>query len=100
MNEDKIEQSALELLSNIGYEVIYGPDIGPEGTGERESYKEMILEERLRNALVSCNAHIPETAIEEAIGKVKRSVGTSLLLDNKDFHSYLANGVEVEYRDT
>ena len=100
MNEDKIEQSALELLSTIGYEVIYGPDIGPEGTGERVSYKDMVLEERLRNALVSCNAHIPVTAIEEAIGKVKRSVGTSLLLDNKDFHSYLANGVNVEYRDT
>jgi len=98
MNEDKIEQNALEILEQLGYGVLSGPSIGPEGSGERKSYRDIILEDRFAKAVKNLNTHIPETAIAEAIGKVRRSTGTSLLLDNKDFHSYLANGVEVEYR--
>lgn len=99
MNEDKIERNALEILEALGYQVLFGPDIGPEGTGERESHHEVVLKHRLREAVARLNPHIPENALEEAVGKVRRSTGTSLLLDNKDFHNLLSNGVEVEYRD-
>lgn len=98
MNEDKIEQNALEILGQLSYQVLFGPDIGPDGSGERKSYQDIILEDRLTNAVAKLNPHIPENAIAEAVGKVRRSAGTTLLLDNKDFHSYLANGVAVEYR--
>lgn len=98
MNEDKIEQNALEILKELGYEVLFGPDIGPEGSGERESYHEAVLVRRLREAVARLNPHIPESALDEAVGKVRRSTGTTLLLDNKNFHTYLTNGVEVEYR--
>lgn len=98
MNEDKIEQNALEILRTLGYQVLFGPDIGPEGNSERKSYHNIVLEDRLAAVVSRLNPGIPETAIVEAVGKVRRSTGTTLLLDNKDFHSYLANGVEVEYR--
>ena len=99
MNEDKIEQNALEILRELGYQVLFGPDIGPEGSGERDSYKEVVLARRLREFVARLNPHIPETALDEVVGKVRRSTSTTLLLDNKDFHSLLTNGVEVEYRD-
>ena len=99
MNEDKIEQNALEILKELGYEVLFGPDIGPEGTGERDNYHDVILLGRLRESVVRLNSHIPASAIDEVIAKVRRSTGTALLLDNKDFHTYLTNGVTVEYRD-
>jgi type I restriction enzyme R subunit len=98
MKEDTIEIFALETLKSLGYTVLFGPDIGPEGSGERESYSEVVLTQRLREALQNLNKHIPESAFEEAVGKVRRSTGTTLLLDNKDFHNLLSNGVEVEYR--
>lgn len=99
MNEDKIEQNALEVLQELGYQVLFGPDIGPEGTGERENFSDVMLVRRLREALTRLNPNIPESALDEAVGKVRRSTGTTPLLDNKDFHSLLSNGVEVEYRD-
>ncbi|NBX51153.1 type I restriction endonuclease subunit R, partial [bacterium] len=99
MNEDKIEQSALEILGELGYQVLFGPDIGPEGTGERDSYRDVILVNRLREAVALLNPHIPASTLDEAVAKVRRSTGTTLLLDNKDFHTFLVNGVGVEYRD-
>ncbi|MEN9920395.1 MAG: hypothetical protein RL538_288 [Candidatus Parcubacteria bacterium] len=99
MNEDKIEQNALEILQSLGYQVLFGPDIGPEGTGERQSYHEVVLARRLREAVARLNPQIPDSALDEVVGKVRRGTGTTLLLDNKDFHTLLTNGVEVEYRD-
>lgn len=99
MNEDRIEQNALEILKELGYQVLFGPDIGPEGSGERESYRDVVLARRLREAAARFNSHIPEAALDEAVAKVRRSTGATLLLGNKDFHSLFANGVTVEYRD-
>lgn len=99
MTENKIEQNALEILRSLGYTVFFGPDIGPEGSGERKSYKELVLVKRLREALARLNPQIPGTALDEAVGKVCRSTGTTLLLDNKDFHTLLSSGIAVEYRD-
>lgn len=99
MNEDKIEQNALEVLQSLGYQVLYGPNIGAEGTGERESYHEVVLVSRLREALARINPHIPGSAIDEVAGKVRRTSGATLLLDNKDFHSLIKNGVTTEYRN-
>ena len=35
MTEDHIEQSTLETLRQMGWQVLHGPDIGPDGGGER-----------------------------------------------------------------
>lgn len=33
MTEDHIEQHALETLKSLGWGVLHGPEIGPEGSG-------------------------------------------------------------------
>ncbi len=98
MNEDKIEQNTLEILADIGYELLHGPDIGPEGTNERE-YHEVVLRRCLAESVAVLNPDIPSNSQAEAIKKVLRSNNPSLLIENKAFHNYLVEGVEVEYRN-
>lgn len=98
MTEDHIEQSALEILRELGYTILFGPDIGPEGTRERERYEDVVLVERLRTAVAKLNPSIPDTAREEAIRKVLRESSPDQVQDNRQFHLLLVEGVDVEYR--
>ena len=98
MNEDKIEQSALEILKELGYEVLFGPDIGPEGAREREGYQGVVLEGRLRTAVEKLNTELPMTAQDEAVRKIMRESSPDQILDNRQFHLMLVGGVDVEYR--
>jgi type I restriction enzyme R subunit len=98
MTEDHIEQSALEILKEIGYEVLFGPDIGPEGTKERERYQDVVLAARLRGAVGRLNPQLPESAREEAVRKVIRENSPDQIFNNRQFHLLLVNGVDVEYR--
>jgi len=97
--EQAIEDASLEILEEMGYQIIYGPDIAPDGPKpERKKWDDVVLVERLRDAIDKFNADIPTEAKEEAIKKVLRSTSHKLLQNNKEFHNYLVNGVEVEYR--
>ena len=99
MSESHIEQAALDILGNMGYETLFGPDIAPDGrTPERESYKEVVLTERLERVIERFNSSIPKDAQEEAIKKILRTYSPYLIENNKEFHRYLVNGVPVEYR--
>jgi type I restriction enzyme R subunit len=57
------------------------------------------LEERLRRAIEKFNPNIPPDAKEEAFKKVTQMIHStpSLIANNKIFHSYLRDGVDVEY---
>ncbi len=99
INEDKIEIASLDILQEMGYNVIYGPDIAPDGDRpERARWDDVVLVEKLRSAIDKFNPDIPSEAKEEAIKKILRSTSHKLLQNNKKFHNYLVNGVEVEYR--
>ncbi|USN45319.1 MAG: type I restriction endonuclease subunit R [Candidatus Woesearchaeota archaeon] len=97
--EQSIEDAGLEILQELGYKVIYGPDIAPDGPKpERAKWDDVVLVERLRSAIDKFNPDIPSVAKEEALKKVLRSTSHKLIQNNKAFQKYLANGVEVEYR--
>lgn len=98
MTEDKVEQNTLEILAGLGWRVLHGPEIGPDGSSERQ-YTDAVLMGRLKRAIVRLNADVPETARDEAIKRVVRTAEPTLLLDNRDFHNLLVNGVDVECRD-
>lgn len=97
--ESEVEEVALEILSDLGYETVFGPDIAFDGrTPERASYSEVVLIERLRDAVDRLNLSIPKEAKEEAIKKLFRVESQSLVFNNKSFHKMLVEGVPVEYR--
>lgn len=98
--EDEVEEAALAWFGEMGYEVLYGPDIAPDGPHpERQSYDEPLLTERLQDALARLNQGLPREAVDEAFRKVIRPASPSLIENNHTFHQYLTEGVTVEYRD-
>ena len=99
LTEDTVEQAALEWLSETGFEVIHGPDIAPgEDASERESFGDVVLEQRLKDAIARLNPNLPADAQEEAFRKVIRPDLPSLIQNNRTFHRRLRDGVEIEYR--
>lgn len=97
MTESQIEQYALDILSNLDWQVLHGPDIGPDGTGEREP-RQVVLLGRLYGALARLNPHIPEPALNEAMRRLTQISKPSLIENNHDFHQLLVAGVPVQYR--
>lgn len=58
--EDDIEAYNLELLDALGYGYKHGYILEPEGAGpERQSFSEVLLKDRLTQALARINPHIP-----------------------------------------
>jgi type I restriction enzyme R subunit len=97
--ESEVEEAALEWLESLGWAYRGGPEIAPgELFAERESYGQVILTGRLREAIKRLNPKIPEDAREEAFRKLTRTESPSLVVNNRTFHRMLVDGVPVEYR--
>ena len=99
ITESHIEDAALEILDSLGYKILHGPDISPDGENpERSSYETVVLVKRLKEAIDKFNPTIPDEAKERAIKQILRTENHKLVSNNKNFHNYLVNGVDVEYR--
>ena len=100
LTEADVEEVALEWLSGLGWQVAHGPDIAPDQPrAERDSFEQVVLERRLRDAIALLNSHLPDSAIEDAYRKLTRPEGSMLESRNRAFHRMLVNGVTIEYRD-
>ena len=63
LNENTVEAAALEWFGELGYAVGHGPHIAPgEPAAERDSFGEVVLVGRLREAIRRFNPAIPEQA--------------------------------------
>ena len=99
INEDKIENFAIETLQSIGWEYIHGLAIAPGAEqSERESFEQIILIGRLRKAVSILNPDIPHNAQEQAIQKVLRIYSPELLYNNETFHQLLVEKVKIPYQ--
>ena len=54
--------------------------------------------ERLQTALLSINPDLPLCAIEDAVARITRAESPSLFENNRRFHKFLTDGVDVEYQ--
>jgi type I restriction enzyme, R subunit len=99
MTEDQLELETLSWLADVGYTHVYGPDIAPDGsTPERSNYTQVVLVERLRQAIQRLNPNVPLVAREDALQQVLNLETPVLLSANRHFHRLLINGVPVEYQ--
>jgi len=97
ITENEIELFAIELLEKLGFEYIYAPSIAPDSeTPMRESFEDVILKEKLQNALAAINPTLDYDLIEYAVKQCQRLRSTELLTDNELFHKMLTEGVKVE----
>lgn len=99
MTEDQLEQETLGWLADVGYTVLYGVDIAPDGDNpERTDYRQVVLLERLRKAVNKLNPSIPAAARDDAIKQVM-DLGIPVLLSaNRHFHKLLVTGVPVQFQ--
>jgi type I restriction enzyme R subunit len=98
ISEDHIEQVSIQEFIELGYTYINGKDISPDGSMPEREYNEVVLKNRLQEAIATLNPNIPYEAQEEALRKVLRSDSPELFQNNYQFHKYLTEGVDVEYR--
>ncbi|MCW2311814.1 type I restriction endonuclease subunit R [Rhodoferax antarcticus] len=99
MTEDQLEQEALAWLTDVGYTHAYGPDIAHDGPHpERTSYRQVLLLQRLREAINRLNPTIPTAAREDALKQVMDLGMPALMSANQHFHRLLVTGVPVQYQ--
>ncbi|MFZ3018348.1 MAG: type I restriction endonuclease subunit R [Gallionella sp.] len=97
ITEDQLEQLALTWFQDCGWEYCYGPDIAPDGSApERADYKQVVLVERLIDALGRLNPEMPASVLDEVAHRVGKLHEPSLLQSNRSFHELLLDGVAVE----
>ena len=96
--ESHVEEATLAWVSELGYAILHGPDIAPDGTNpQRTSYDEVILPARLSAAVARLNPNIPAEVQAEAIRRVYLAEYPSLATENRRLHRFLVEGVPVEF---
>jgi type I restriction enzyme R subunit len=97
--ESVVEDAALGWIESLGYSIAHGPEIAPgEPTAERSSYAQVVLEGRLRQALVRLNPALPAEALDDAFRKLMHPEGATPDARNRIIHRWLVDGVTVEHR--
>ncbi|MEV4759878.1 type I restriction endonuclease subunit R [Micromonospora sp. NPDC049559] len=99
MSEADWEAYALEALGELGWEPVPGSSIAP-GTGERESWAELILPGRLRDAIARLNPQLPPSCVDEAVGVVLTARSRDAFAENHRLHELMVKGLRsIVYTD-
>lgn len=88
--EAAYESTIIELFENMGWRHVYGPDLDRD-------YRDPLYEEVLDDAIRRINPDMPESAIREAIFKLKNFDNADIVHKNGVLMDYLQHGVEVRY---
>ena len=88
--EADYENTIIELFRHMGWQYVYGPDL------ERD-YHDPLYEDELEGALHRINPIMPESAIQDALFKLKNFENADLIQKNAAFTDYIQHGVEVRY---
>ena len=100
ITEDQLEQLCLDWFKSIGYQVVCGYEIAPDGeTPERSDYRQIVLFDRLLTQLQKINPHIPVSVLETVSQEIAKPETPILIKSNKAFHRLLLEGVKVNYKD-
>ena len=99
MAESGVEEVCLDYFADLGWQVLYGPDIAPgEAWSERSSYRDVLLEGRLRAAISWLNPELSAEVIDQVVATVRRAESADVLAENWRVHRLLTRGVPVERR--
>lgn len=99
MTENEIEKLAIALLEQQGYTYINGVHLAPDAPdSERTTFEEVVLKQRLENAVRRINPMIPLDAQQDAVKQILRIASPDVLSNNETFHRLLTEGIPVTKR--
>ena len=99
MSEAGWEALAMDTLGELAWHAVEGKTIAP-GSGERQSWRELIIPGRLRAAIERINPDLPESAVQEAMQAVLSPKSRDARGENHQVHRYLTDGIRsVTYAD-
>ena len=99
MTESDIELFAIEQLENSGYQYIFAPVIASDGEKpERQSFEDVLLLERMQEAVGRINPNVPADAREDVLKQIQRLNSPELIANNEAFHRMLTEGIKVTYQ--
>ena len=98
---EAVQKPATQCLRKLGWQVEYCHDyevLGDNGTLGRESYKDVLLERELKNAMFELNEWLCESECEQAISALKDTfTGSSLQDINESKYKMLRDGIPVKH---
>ncbi|MCM6777146.1 type I restriction endonuclease subunit R [Nocardia sp. CDC159] len=97
-DEVNLEHDVLDILGELSWEPLEGKYIA-KGSDERESWEELIIPHRLREAIEQINPDLPDASVQEAVDRVLSPESTSLEAENARIHGYLTDGIRISYLD-
>ncbi len=96
-----VEQPAIALFARLGYQTIHAfhEQAGARSVLGRETFQEVVLVARLRDALRRLNAGVSGEAIELAIEELARDRSAlAPVYANREVYALLKHGVKVKMR--
>lgn len=98
ITEEQVELQSIEWFKELGYQHKDGYEIAPEGVNpERDNFRQVILEERLRSALIRINPDIPNQTINNSIPEIINPDIPVLLSCNREMHKWITKGLKVSF---
>ncbi|GAA0360162.1 type I restriction endonuclease subunit R [Actinoallomurus spadix] len=91
-SEADLENDVLEVLAELGWEPREGKHIA-KGSGERESWSELIIPGRLRESIVKINPELPTASVDEVMDLVMSPKSQDVRSENFRIHEYLTRGI-------
>lgn len=92
MSEAAWEQLVTDELAELAWKPKDGKQIAP-GSGEPESWSELIIPRRLRNAIAAVNPALPVSAVEDAVAIVLTATSRDARAENLRTHEFLTQGI-------
>lgn len=94
------EGLTLEVLAEpLGWEPKAGEYIAP-GSGERDTWDELLIRPRLLEALRRLNPDVPAEYIKQALADIASPKSQDALTENHRIHRYLVEGYRLSYIDS
>ena len=94
--EGDIEQWAIEQLQGLGYRFVHGPDIEPKSGEALRAYTDVLIASEVKTAIARLNPELNGSQCEEVFRTLQNINHGSLIRDNREWHKYLTQGINIE----
>ncbi|TWP36365.1 type I restriction endonuclease subunit R [Leekyejoonella antrihumi] len=94
-NEAQWEEMVLDTLGELGWSTMRGPSLAP-GSGERESWSDIVLRGRALQAMRNLNPQVPDEYLQQTLADILSPKSNDAIAENQRLHDYLVRG----YRGT